>query len=56
MPIYNFTCPDCGHECRDKIVKSFDSELLCTKCMTPMVKGMSSGSSFVIDPAVPRGM
>ena len=48
MPMYNFNCPACGHDQGEKLVKSYDSEVLCPMCNEPMVKGMSSGSSFTV--------
>jgi len=47
MPIYNFTCPECGHEQGEKIVKRFDSEVLCPKCKYPMAKNISS-CNFIV--------
>ena len=55
MPIYNYSCHDCGQEVQDKMVKSWDTEVLCPVCNEIMVKLPSCGS-FTIDPAVPRGM
>jgi putative FmdB family regulatory protein len=37
MPLYDFRCPSCGEELKDKY-KSFsdNSATLCEKCNTPM--------------------
>lgn len=37
MPIFDYKCPKCGHENKDKLVKSSDKKVIC-ECGADMVK------------------
>ena len=32
MPIFNYTCKNCGHELKDKLVAKSDTPVLCPVC------------------------
>ena len=48
MPIYEYKCPDCGHEF--EVLQSFSEEpiTLCPKCNQTNVSKMISRTSFML--------
>ena len=48
MPIYEYRCPDCGHEFEQLQRMSDDPIKVCPECGAEQVKKMISRSSFVL--------
>lgn len=48
MPIYEYTCPDCHHECQlFRAVAERDNPVSCEECRTDMRRQVSK-SSFAL--------
>ena len=53
MPCFDFKCPACGHEVKDKVLLSSSPvTVCCSKCQCPMSKQFPTSVHTLIDSVV----
>jgi putative FmdB family regulatory protein len=48
MPLYDFTCPACGHQEKDRLTRISETEVECPQCQAQMKKDLTAHSGYSI--------
>lgn len=48
MPFFDYACKECGHELKDKLVKSSETPVECPNCGARMTKQLAATKNLLL--------